>query len=59
MGNTKPFDGKIVVGLGDFRQVALVVRNGGPTASLDALVRFSPLWDNFQILRLHQPIRNA
>ena len=59
MGNTKPFGGKIVVGLGDFRQVAPVVRNGGPTASLDASVRSLPLWYNFQILRLYQPIRNA
>lgn len=59
MGNTRPFGGKIVVGLGDFRQVAPVVRNGGPTASLDASVRSSLLWNNFQILRLHEPIRNA
>jgi len=59
MGNTKPFGGKIVVGLGDFRQVAPVVRNGGPTASLDASVRSSLLWKKFQILRLYQPIRNA
>ena len=59
MGNTRPFGGKIIVGLGDFQQVAPVVRNGGPTASLDASVRSSPLWDNFQILRLHQPVRNA
>lgn len=59
MGNTRPFGGKIIVGLGDFRQVAPVVRNGGPTASLDASVRSSVLWHSFRILRLHQPIRNA
>ena len=59
MGNTKPFGGKVVIGLGDFRQVAPVVRNGGPTASLDASVRSSLLWSHFQILRLHQPVRNA
>ena len=59
MGNTKPFCGKVVIGLGDFRQVAPVVPNGGPTASLDASVRSSLLWSHFQILRLHQPVRNA
>jgi len=59
MGNTKPFGGKIVIGLGDFRQVAPVVRNGGPTASLDASIRSSLLWKDFHILRLHQPVRNA
>lgn len=59
MGNTKPFGGKIVVGLGDFRQVAPVVKNGGPTASLDASIRSSSLWQHFLILRLHEPVRNA
>ena len=59
MGNMKPFGGKIVVGLGDFRQVAPVVRNGGPIGSLDASIRSSWLWKQFHILRLHQPVRNA
>jgi len=36
LGNMRLFSAKIIVGLGDFRQVALVVRNGGPTGSFDA-----------------------
>lgn len=59
MGSSKPFGGKIVVGLGDFRQVAPVVKNGGPTASLDASIKSSWLWKHFHIVRLHQPVRNA
>ena len=39
--NLRPFGAKIVVGLGDFRQVAPVVRNGGPTGSFDASIRSS------------------
>jgi len=59
MGNMRPFGGKIIVGLGDFQQVPPVVRNGGPTGSLDASIRSSWLWKHFHLLRLHQPVRNA
>jgi len=59
IGNMTPFGGNIIVGLGDFRQVALVVRNGGPTGSLDASIHSSWLWKHFHILQLHQPVRNA
>ena len=43
MGNTKPFGRKIIIVLEDFRQVAPVVHNGGPTTSLDASIRSSLL----------------
>jgi len=59
MGNMRPVGGRIVVGLGGFRQVASVVKNGGPIGSLDASIRSSWLWKHFHILRLHQPVRNA
>jgi len=59
IGNMRPFGRKIVVGLGDFRQVAPVGRNEGPTGSLDASIRSSWLWKQFHILRLHQPVRNT
>jgi len=59
MGNMRPFGAKIIVGLGDFRQVASVVRNGGQTGSLDASIRSSWLWKHFHMLRLHEPVRNA
>lgn len=58
-GNNKPFGGKVFLGLGDFRQVAPVVKNSGPTATLEASIKSSSLWQNFQVLRLHAPIRNA
>jgi hypothetical protein len=60
MGNDLPFGDKLFIGLGDFRQVAPVIRgNSGPTATLNSSVRTSELWDHFQILRLTIPIRNA
>jgi hypothetical protein len=58
-GRSEPFGGKVVVGLGDFRQVAPVVPNGGPSAIFDASVRSSDLWELFEILSLTEPIRNA
>lgn len=60
MGNDLPFGGKLFIGLGDFRQVAPVIRgNSGPTATLNSSIRTSELWDHFQILQLTIPIRNA
>ena len=58
-GCLEPFGGKIVVGVGDFRQVAPVVPDGGPSAIFDASVRSSHLWQSFEILSLTEPIRNA
>jgi len=48
------------VGLGDFRQVAPVIRDAsGPAATFDNSIRSSDLWQNFEILRLTAPIRYA
>jgi len=58
-GSSEPFGGKVVVALGDFREVAPVVKDGGPSAVFDASIRSSRLWKSFQILSLTQPIRNA
>jgi hypothetical protein len=60
MGNDLPFGGKAFVGLGDFRQVAPVIRGAsGPAATFDNSVRSSDLWERFEILRLTTPIRYA
>lgn len=59
MGNSNPFGGKMLLGVGDFRQVAPVVKGAGSAATLDASIRSSPLWHSFQILRLWDPVRNA
>lgn len=46
--------------LGDFRQVALVLRDvTAPAAVFDSSIRSSSLWRNFTIHPLTQPIHNA
>jgi hypothetical protein len=59
INNNLPFRGKMILGLGDFRQVAPVFKGAGITATLDASIRSSTLWEHFQILRLTAPVRNA
>jgi hypothetical protein len=60
MGDDLPFGGKLFVGLGDFRQVAPVVRGSSrPTANLDSSIRTSTLWNHFKLLRLTGPVRQA
>jgi hypothetical protein len=55
-----PFGNKTFLALGDFRQVAPVLRDvTAPAATFDSSIRSSSLWTHFQILRLTQPIRNA
>lgn len=54
-----PFGGKILMTVGDFRQVAPVVKGGGLSAAIDASVRMSHLWPTFQIHCLTQPMCNA
>ena len=55
-----PFGNKTFLALGDFRQVAPVLRDtNSPAAVFDSSIRSSSLWTHFQILRLTQPIRNA
>jgi hypothetical protein len=58
-GAERQFGGKIIIGCGDFRQVAPVVKGGGPTAVFDASVRASELWKTVQVIRLVEPMRNA
>lgn len=59
MKNDYLFGGKVFLGLGDFRQVAPIVSGTGLTSSYQASIRSSFLWSAFQILRLHDPIRNV
>lgn len=55
----KPFGGKSFIGVGDFRQVAPVVKGGGLNAAIDASIRTSSLWPKFSVSKLEQPMRNA
>ena len=54
-----PFGGKPIVGLGDFRQVVLVIKNSSRAAVFDTSIHLSYFWPLFTILPLMQPIRNA
>lgn len=51
-----PFGGKIIIGSGDFGQVAPVVPGCGEIASLTASVKTSPLWTHMFSFSLHTPI---
>lgn len=53
------FGGKVFFSLGDFCQVAPVVKGCGPTATYKASIWLSHLWPHFKILRLEIPVRNA
>ena len=53
-----PFGGIPFIGLGDFRQVAPVVKGQGPTPALEESVKSSYLWPHFCIHSLHRPIRS-
>ena len=55
----KPFGGKPFISVGDFRQVAPVVRGGGLSAAIDASIQTSSLWPRFALSKLEQPMRNA
>jgi hypothetical protein len=59
MNNSKPFGGKVVILLGDFRQTCPVIPGGTRAQVIDACIQSSPLWDHFQIRRLHRMVRNA
>lgn len=59
MGVERPFGGKVFLGLGDFRQVAPVVKGSGPTATYEASIQSSHLWPHFKVLTLDMPVRNV
>ncbi|CAG8841387.1 19538_t:CDS:2, partial [Gigaspora margarita] len=50
----KPF-----IGVGDFRQVAPVVKEAGKSATIDASIKTSHLWTHFDKYVLNQLIHNA
>lgn len=58
-GKDVPFGGIPFIGLGDFRQVAPVVKGQGCIPTLLASIKSSRLWPQFSIHSLHQPIRGA
>lgn len=59
MDNNRPFGGKVMLLLGDFRQTCPVIRNGSRVQVVHASIHSAPLWNIFTIHRLTLPIRNA
>lgn len=59
MKSDRPFGGIPFLGIGDFRQAALVVKGTGCAPTLQASVKSSTSWTSFQILKLHTPIQSA
>jgi hypothetical protein len=55
--NNRPFGGITVLIGGDFQQTLPVVPKGSPEQILDATVTRSHLWNDFQVLHLHQNMR--
>ena len=55
----KPFGGKALLAIGDFRQTAPIVSGAGKSNTIAASIQSSHLWTAFHTLRLHAPIRNA
>ncbi|CAG8732804.1 1956_t:CDS:2, partial [Gigaspora margarita] len=55
----EPFSKKSLIGVGDFRQVVLVIKGAKKSATINASVKSSHLWSYFNIYKLKQPIRNA
>lgn len=53
----KPFGGKIVILGGDFRQILPVVEKGSRSDQVDACIKRSPLWTQFQSLHLLSNMR--
>jgi len=59
MQSTLLFGGKVIVLLGDFHQTCPVVRKGTKMDVINANISQSPIWSDFNIHRLTDPIRNA
>ena len=55
----KPFGGKVLLAVGNFRQTAPIVSGAGKSDTIAASIQSSHLWPAFHILRLHAPIRTS
>ena len=53
----KQFQNKVVVCLGDFRQLPPVIEGGDRAATVNASIKSSPLWNFFRIMRLNLNMR--
>ncbi|GBG72718.1 hypothetical protein CBR_g12286 [Chara braunii] len=55
--NDEPFDGKVLLLAGDFRQVLRVVKHGSRAQQIDASMKMSPLWKIFEVHQLTENMR--
>ncbi|GMF44720.1 unnamed protein product [Phytophthora fragariaefolia] len=53
----EPFEGKVFVLSGDFRQILPVVVRGTPAETIDACLKSSTLWEHFKPLHLTENMR--
>ena len=58
-GNDTPCGGQVFVCCGDFRQIPPVIPGGGRSEIIEATVKSSPLWPDFEKRNLTHPQRNA
>jgi hypothetical protein len=58
-GQNRPFGGIPFVGVGDFRQVAPVVKGHGSAPTLLACIKNAPVWKQFLQISLQYPYRGA
>lgn len=56
-GKDLPFGGKLILGIGDFRQVGPVIPGAGATETYNASIKSSSLWPLFHVLPLTTPLR--
>ena len=52
-----PFGGLVFVGAGDFRQILPIIKNGTRNDTVEATIKYSPLWVKFTVLNLTIPVR--
>ncbi len=54
-GNDAPCGGRVFVCCGDFRQIPPVIPSGGKSTIVEASIRSSSLWENFELKNLSHP----
>ena len=54
MGNERPFGGKLIVFLGDFRQLLPVIINESPECMVEACIKNSYIWDYVREYKLSE-----
>ncbi len=59
IGNDAPCGGRVFVCCGDFRQIPPVIHGGGKSTIVEASIRSSSLWENFELRNLSHPQRDA